>query len=220
MRILRTLMATAAAYVLAVFILMLLYLVIPPATPLMMADAIAHGGLRREWVPLKHISTAMQRAVIVSEDSAFCEHHGIDWHAVDKAMNERRRRGLRGASTITMQVAKNLFLWNGRSWVRKAVEVPFALAIDALWPKRRILEVYLNIAEWGDGVFGIEAAAQHEFGIRAAEISAAQAARLATMLPDPEHRSARAPKHGHAVMAGYLARRVAREGGNLRCLAH
>lgn len=217
-RLFSTLAGIAAAYLLTVLALSVLYLIIPPATPLMVADGIRHGGLRREWVPLSRISPRMQRAVIVSEDSRFCSHRGIDWRAVDKAISEKRRSGPRGASTITMQVAKNLFLWNGRSWLRKGLEVPLALWIDALWPKRRILEVYLNIAEWGDGVFGIEAAAKAEFGIGAAQLSREQAAALAIMLPDPANRSARAPGPKQQAMAAALLARMAREGTNTRCL--
>jgi monofunctional biosynthetic peptidoglycan transglycosylase len=217
--LLHAVVAVFAAYVLAVLILSILYLFIPPATPLMVVDGIAHRGLRREWVPLAQINPAMQRAVIVSEDSRFCTHRGIDWRAVDKAMGEKRRGGPRGASTITMQVAKNLFLWNGRSVVRKAVEVPLALWIDALWPKRRILEVYLNIAEWGPGVFGIEAAAKREFGLSARDLNAQQAALLVTMLPNPTQRSARHPGPKQQEMAVALQARIAREGANRACLA-
>lgn len=218
MKLIRLLFCMAAAYVLAVAALSVLYLAIPPATPLMLVDGIRHGQLRREWVPIERIAPALQRAVIVSEDSRFCSHHGIDWRAVDKAINEKRRSGPRGASTITMQVVKNLFLWNGRSWIRKGVEVPLALWIDALWPKRRILEVYLNIAEWGDGLFGIEAAAKAEFGISAAQLSRTQAAALAIMLPDPANRSARSPGPKQRAMAAALLARMAREGANTVCL--
>jgi monofunctional biosynthetic peptidoglycan transglycosylase len=219
-RITRLLLGLFTAYLLAVGVLTFAYWFIPPATPLMLQSFIRGDGMDRRFVTLSRISPALQRAVLVSEDARFCQHAGIDWYSVDKAISQadQRRRGPRGASTITMQVVKNLFLWNGRSWIRKAVEAPLALWLDIAMPKHRIFEIYLNIAEWGKGRFGIEAAARHEFGISAAQLSPHQAAMLVTMLPDPTRRSARNPGPTHQLLASYLQRRMAREGANTRCL--
>jgi monofunctional biosynthetic peptidoglycan transglycosylase len=127
--------------------------------------------------------------VIASEDAHFCVHHGIDFGELKAAIKEARSGAApRGASTITMQLVKNVFLWPGRSYVRKALELPLALGLEVVWPKRRILEVYLNIAEWGPGTYGIEAAAGQAFGKRASELTASEAARLAVVLPNPVER--------------------------------
>lgn len=213
MRVLRLLLQLVAAYCLAVAVLVVLYRFIAPVTPLMVGQQWSGTAIERRWVPLERISPHLVRAVLVAEDARFCAHRGIDWKAVDAALGDGARRG---ASTITMQLAKNLFLWNGRWWVRKAVEAPIALYIDAVLPKRRILEIYLNVAEWGDGVFGIEAAARQQFGVSAAALSPTQAARLATMLPAPRHRSAAAPGPAHAAMADTLAARMG--GADRSCL--
>lgn len=218
MRLLRIFGMLAAIYLLSMVVLVVAYRVVPPASAFMLISKLTGDGMDRRWVPLSRVSNSLIRAVIVSEDSRFCAHHGIDWHSVDKALDEKRRRGPRGASTITMQVAKNLFFWTGRSWVRKMLEAPVALWIDFTWPKRRVLEVYLNIAQWGNGVFGIEAAARHQFGVSAAQLNASQSALLVTMLPDPEHRRAGHPGFGHQRLAQQLMQRMAREGANTRCL--
>jgi monofunctional biosynthetic peptidoglycan transglycosylase len=164
----------------------------PPGSALMVqrwAEARAAGRsfrLRYDWVPAREIAPSLHAAVIASEDQRFFEHAGFDWRAMESAVGEwRRGDGLRGASTISQQVAKNLFLWPGRSFVRKALEAWLTLYLEVLWPKERILEVYLNVAELGDGVFGVEAAARHHFGRRAAQLGPDQAALLAAMLPSP-----------------------------------
>lgn len=194
MRLFRLIRNLLVAYFLAVGMLTICYLFIPPVSTVMMISWLRGDGMVREWVPLKRVSTPAIRAVLASEDGRFCEHYGIDWVAMRKVVAEAKRRGRppsKGASTISMQVAKNLFLFNGRSWVRKGLEAPIALWIDFAWPKSRVLEVYVNIAEWGDGVFGIEAAAQRAFGISAAQLTSHQAAMLAVVLPDPDGRDAR-----------------------------
>lgn len=159
----------------------------PPVTATMLISSIEQDRWVRHYTrPLPRISPALQRAVIASEDSRFCLHHGIDFGAVEDAVADYQEKGrLRGASTISMQVARNVFLWTGGGAVRKAIEVPLALALDAAWPKRRILEIYLNIAEWGPGLFGAEAAAQAYFHKPAAALSVSEAARLAAILPSP-----------------------------------
>lgn len=147
----------------------------------------ARARLRHRWVPYDRISPNLKRAVIAAEDARFADHDGVDWDAIERAF-ERNLRGGRishGGSTITMQLAKNLFLTGERSYLRKAQELAIAYMLEAVLGKDRILELYLNVAEWGVGVFGAEAAARHHFGIGAAQLSAAQAARLAAMLPRP-----------------------------------
>jgi monofunctional biosynthetic peptidoglycan transglycosylase len=138
-------------------------------------------------VPYERISVHLKRAVIASEDANFTEHEGVDWEAIERAHEANRRKGkvVRGGSTITMQLAKNLFLSGERSYLRKAQEIAITYMIEALMDKRRILELYLNFAEWGEGVFGCEAGARHHFGVPAAQLSAAQGARMAAMLPRP-----------------------------------
>lgn len=158
----------------------------PPITPLMLIRQSEGATLKRETVRFDEVAPMAAKAVIASEDNRFCTHAGIDMDAVQEAIDEGEQTGRqRGASTITMQVARNLFLWPGGGYVRKAVELPIALAIDASWPKRRVLEVYLNIAEWGPGVFGIQAAARHHFRIDADQLTREQAVRLAVVLPSP-----------------------------------
>lgn len=149
---------------------------------------------RHSWVDLTHISPNLPLAVVASEDQKFPEHWGFDVEAIEKAyeMNQHRHR-VRGASTISQQVAKNLFLWSGRSYFRKALEAYFTVLIERCWPKRRILEIYLNIAEFGDGTYGAEAAARRFFHEPAARLSRSDAATLAAVLPNPERYSAAAP---------------------------
>jgi monofunctional biosynthetic peptidoglycan transglycosylase len=161
--------------------------VAPPFTAVMLQQPGAVGELAYVWVDHDEIAASAARAVMAAEDQRFLEHHGIDFVSLDKALEDYRGGdGLRGASTITQQVAKNLFLWQGRSFFRKALEAYFALLLETLWPKQRILEVYLNIAEFGPGVFGVEAAAQKFFGGPARGLSTSQAALLAAVLPNPQ----------------------------------
>lgn len=144
--------------------------------------------LKHRWVPYERIAVSLKRAVITAEDARFAEHEGVDWEAIEKAYKDNVRRGrpARGGSTITQQLAKNLFLSPERSYVRKAQELVITYMIEAFWDKRRILEVYLNVVEWGEGVFGAEAAARHYFGVTAAQLGPEQAARLAAFLPNPK----------------------------------
>lgn len=158
----------------------------PPGTLLMLERSIGGETVVNPWTPLDGISPHLVRAVIAGEDSRFCLHGGIDFDAIDKAMEEAENGGrLRGASTISQQTAKNAFLWNGRSWLRKGGEAWMTLVIETLWPKERIMEVYLNVAEWGDGLFGAEAAARERFGKSAKDLSPREAALLAAVLPNP-----------------------------------
>lgn len=143
--------------------------------------------LRHQWVPYGRISVHLKRAVVTAEDARFVEHEGVDWDALQKAYVENTKRGrpARGGSTISQQLAKNLFLSSERSYVRKAQELVITAMLETLWDKRRILEVYLNVVEWGEGVFGAEAAARHYYGVSAAQLGAEPSARLAAYLPSP-----------------------------------
>src|SRR5690554_6005059 len=194
---LRWLALTLAGLIALLFVLILLLrFVNPPTSAFMLAYQVgsAPQSIRHEWVPLSDISPWMPLAVVASEDQRFPHHLGVDFEAIRKAVSEYKAgEGLRGASTITQQTAKNLFLWNGRSFVRKAIEAGLAVAIDGLWPKQRVLEVYLNIAEFGPGIYGVEAASQAYFGIPARFLSENQAARLAAVLPNPNVLSVTSP---------------------------
>ena len=170
----------------------------PRLTPYLIAEGWRQGGVDRVWVPIEDMAPEMARSVVASEDANFCEHWGFDMKAIRAAMNEGAGRG---ASTISQQVTKNVFLWQGRSWPRKALEALMTPVVELFWSKRRILEVYLNVAETGKGVFGVEAAAKHYFGVSAAGLSPPQAALIAAALPDPKGRNPARP-------SGYLRGRA------------
>jgi monofunctional biosynthetic peptidoglycan transglycosylase len=158
----------------------------PPFTPTMAQRALTGAELRRMPVPLERISPHLVRAVIAAEDTRFCAHNGFDGEEIVRALAQARDGGrLRGASTLSQQTAKNAFLWSGGGWPRKTIEAGLTGLVELAWSKRRILEVYLNAAEWGDGLFGAEAAAQARFGVSAADLTAGQAALLAAVLPSP-----------------------------------
>ena len=164
------------------------YRLIPPPVTILMIQRVLQGrGLDKDWRPLDQISPALPRAVIAAEDAKFCRHDGFDFDAMQKAMksNEAKPGKVRGGSTISQQTAKNVFLWPQRSYVRKGLEAGFTVLIEKIWGKRRIMEVYLNVAEWGPGIYGAQAASQRYFGVDAADLTAAQAARLAAILPSP-----------------------------------
>ena len=180
-----------------------------PVSTLMVWRRLTGAPVARTWIDLGAISQALPHAVVAAEDAHFCKHHGIDWGAVREVMNDAEDGEIaRGGSTITQQVAKNLFLWQGRSFVRKALEFPLALWIDAVLGKQRVLEIYLNIAELGpSGQFGAEAGSLYAFGHSAANLSAREAGLLASILPNPHQRSARTPGPGVRRLAGtYMAR--------------
>jgi monofunctional biosynthetic peptidoglycan transglycosylase len=181
-----------------------------PVSTLMAWRLLRGAPMHRQWIDLADMSPYLPRAVVAAEDAHFCKHHGIDWGALREAIDDAQEDGtpFRGASTITQQVAKNLFLWQGRDPVRKVLEFPLALWIDLVLPKRRILEIYLNIAELGpQGQFGAEAGAAYAFGKSAADLSPREAALLAAILPNPVRRSARTPGPGVRRLAGtYVAR--------------
>jgi monofunctional glycosyltransferase len=158
-----------------------------PVTILMIDRSLQGAGIDYRWVPIRDISDELKAAVIASEDANFCRHDGFDFDAIKKAekYNARHKKKKRGASTISQQTAKNAFLWPDRSWVRKGFEVYYTFLIETLWPKKRIQEVYLNVVEWGPGIYGAEAAAQYWFRKSAKNLTATEAARLAAILPNP-----------------------------------
>ncbi len=173
----------------------------PPTTVYMLSEGRRLGGVEHEWVDMDRIAPVMARSVVAAEDANFCLHWGFDIKAIRAAIASG---GNRGASTISQQVVKNVYLWQGRSWLRKALEAGITPAMEAIWPKRRILEVYLNMIEFDEGVFGIESAARHYFGIPASALSATQAAHLAAVLPSPKSRSASVPTAAMRRRAGAI----------------
>jgi monofunctional glycosyltransferase len=201
---------------LAVFLLVSILLVTvfrdvpPPATPLMLLRLAQGYGIERSWRGLDRISPFLLKAVIAGEDQKFCLHRGFDAEAIEAAW-ERYQSGqgkLRGASTISMQTAKNVFLWPGRDWLRKALEAYFTALIELAWGKQRIIEVYLNVIEWGSGIYGAEAASEHYFKKPAAELSPHEAVRLAAVLPDPLDRSASRPGPEVAARSRFLVEQI------------
>ena len=191
----------------------------PPISTLMAARYLLARPVERQWVALDHISPALQAAVVLSEDGQFCRHAGVDWPALSGVLATGGRAGpSRGASTIAMQTAKNLFLWPQRSFVRKALEIPLALGLNLSWPKQRILEVYLNIAEWGDGTFGAEAAARRYFSKSASSLTIHEAALLASALPNPFLRSPSKPTGRQRRITQVIEGRMSQPGPWLDCL--
>lgn len=170
--------------------ILLFSVVNPPTTHTIVSEYWRLGSVKRDWVAIEDMAPVMARSVVAAEDARFCEHWGFDVEAIRSALEEGGRRG---ASTLTQQVVKNVFLWQGRSWLRKALETFITPVVEATWSKRRIVEVYLNVAEMGEGIFGAEAAAQHYFGVSARDLSAQQAALIAALLPNPKERSAAKP---------------------------
>ncbi|MGB7417834.1 MAG: monofunctional biosynthetic peptidoglycan transglycosylase [Erythrobacter sp.] len=176
----------------------------PPVTATMLMD---ENGFTKDWEPLSDIDSNLVAAVIAAEDAKFCEHSGFDTEAIEKALEERRQGGRRrGASTISQQTAKNVFLWQGGGWFRKGLEAWFTFWIENIWGKRRIMEVYLNVAETGIGTYGAEAGAQRYFGHSAARLSPDEASRMAVALPDPKSRDVKTPRgwlarHGNTIEA-------------------
>lgn len=181
-------------YLALVLVLILVFrFVNPPASSLMLFQWLTGNSVDRTWVPINRISPNLVRAVIVAEDGRFCDHAGIDFQAIGQAIEQATDGTPRGASTISMQVTKNMFLWSSKSYIRKVVELPLTLITELVWPKWRILEIYLNIAEWGPGIYGAEAAARYHFHSSASRLSERQASLLAASLPNPVVRDAGDP---------------------------
>ena len=217
----RRLVLAAVSILLLPYLLIFVYLIgfIHPVSTLMLRDLVLLRGYERQWVEFDDIAPVLVQSVMMSEDGQFCGHNGVDWTqmrgVVEDALDGEQTRG---ASTIPMQTVKNLYLWNGRSFLRKGMELPLAIVADVVWSKRRMMEIYLNVAEWGDGIYGIEAAARHHFGVSAAKLSRRQAALLAVALPNPIDRNAGKPGRGMRRLASVIERRASRSGGYITCL--
>jgi monofunctional biosynthetic peptidoglycan transglycosylase len=198
------------AVLLAPVVGVLVHSVVPPPITILMVTRLFEGeGLHVRWRSLNRISPELVDAVIAAEDARFCEHNGFDLEAIQQAMEDNAEGGrIRGGSTISQQTAKNVFLWPGRSWIRKGLEAGYTALIETFWTKRRIMEVYLNVAEMGPGVYGAEAASRHWFGKSASELTRLEAARLAAILPNPREYQAADP-------GPYVRRRARAIQGNM-----
>ena len=199
---------------LILFIAQFVYIILlkwinPPVTLTQFASWITGHGLKRDYVSRSNISSNARLAVIASEDQLFPDHNGFDFKSIEKAMKHNQKsKSLRGASTISQQVAKNVFLWQGRSWLRKGLEVYFTFMIEMIWGKKRILQVYINVAEMGDGIFGIEAASQKYFNKPALNLSRQEAAMIAACLPNPVRYKVRPPSSYVLYRAGWIMRQM------------
>jgi monofunctional biosynthetic peptidoglycan transglycosylase len=194
-----------------------LYKAVPPVSTLMIYDRLARGPIERQWVSFDEIAQSLVASVVMSEDGRYCSHHGVDWRELDLVLANFDERP-RGASTIAMQTVKNLFLWTSRSYVRKAIEIPLALYADAVLGKRRLMEIYLNIAQFGPDLFGAEAAAQRYFGRPAGSLTASQAALLAATLPSPDTRDPANPDPYLRDRAQTIEREARIAGAYIDCL--
>ncbi len=216
---LRLLAIAVVGYAVLVLVLVVLYRwVDPPTSNLMLTQRLLGTEIEQRWIPLRRISPHLVQAVILSEDGAFCRHRGVDWLAMEEAIESSLEGTARGGSTITMQLVKNLFLWSSRSFIRKAIEIPLAYLVELLWPKHRVLEIYLNIVEWGDGVFGADAAARHHFGKPASQLTQQEAALLAVSLPNPIERTAGEPGALTKRLAANLVTRMKAVRAPMSCL--
>jgi monofunctional glycosyltransferase len=194
----------------------------PPASNLMITRLVNGNGLTYDWVSLNQISPYLPLAVVSSEDQRFCAHNGVDWvefsEVLDEATDGDGEGPTRGASTISMQTAKNLFLWDGRNPIRKVIELPLAYWMDSIWTKRRMIEIYLNIVEWAPGVYGAEAAARYHFNKSAAKLTKREAALLAAVLPNPIKRRAGKPSKRVTIVAQRIMARMNVMGPYVTCL--
>lgn len=218
----RRILSGMAVLVVLPLVLSFVYAIVPPPISNVMLERLVMGyGLRKDWVSLSEMSPYLPAAVITSEDARFCGHHGVDWHEMQGVVEDvfdDDEGPTRGASTISMQTAKNLFLWDGRSFIRKGLEVPLALWMDLLWTKRRMIEIYLNIVEWAPGVYGAEAASQLHFHKSAAKLTRREAALLAAVLPNPIKRKAGKPSKRVARIADRIQIRMRIMGPYLACI--
>ena len=219
-RLLRATIVIVGVFILAPYVLMPLYRFVNPVSTLMVWRWVTGHRVERTFVPLQQIAPALPLSVIVAEDGRFCSHRGVDFQELRGIVEDAEDFGdLRGGSTVTQQTVKNLFLWQGRSVVRKVLELPLALWADLVLPKARIMEIYLNIAEWGpNGQFGAEAGSRFAFGKSARQLSAREAALLSAILPNPLVRSARQPGPEVQRLAGIYVARGARPGGTADCV--
>ena len=202
-------------------VLTLLYKIpsVKPVSTLMVTRLISGQTVDRQWREFSEISPLLVHSVVMSEDGQFCSHDGVDWAELNSVVEDALEGGSpRGASTLTMQLAKNLFLWNSRSYIRKVIELPMALWIDLVLPKKRIMEIYLNIAEWDEGVFGAESASQRYFKKSVGRLSRRQAALLTVTLPNPRNRNAAKPSKRMIRVASIIERRAKIAGDYVKCL--
>lgn len=221
LRLLRRAFLILLALLIAPYLLIVLYTAsfVHPVSTLMLADLATLKGYDRRWVSIDDISPNLVQAVMMSEDGQFCRHGGVDWGEMKAVVEEALEgKNTRGASTIPMQTVKNLFLWNGRFFIRKVVELPLAITADFIWSKRRTMEIYLNVVEWGPGIYGAEAAAQHHFGVAARDLTRKQAALLAVALPNPITRVASQPGPGMRRLAQLVERRARNSGEYITCI--
>lgn len=190
-----------------------------PASTLMLGRLFTGQTMQRQWVPLDEVAKALPQSVIMSEDGQFCFHRGVDWNeltsVIDDALDGEKTRG---ASTLPMQTVKNLFFWPQRSYFRKIIEIPYAMLADLIWTKRRMMEIYLNIAEWDKGIFGIEAASRHYFKRSASKLSRRQAALLTVTLPNPKGRNPAKPTKALNKLARIVEKRASQSGAYIKCL--
>ena len=215
--LLRVLYYTPIAVAAFLFILILSYRFINPNLSTLMANELISGQrIKHKWVPISEISKHIPLAVILSEDNHYCDHYGVDWLAVKKVIMQGRTQ--RGASTITMQAVKNLFLWPNRSYLRKVIEVPMAYTVTMVWSKKRLMEIYLNIVEFGPGIYGVEAASRHFFKRKASQLSSRQSALLAAVLPNPKGRRAGRPGPKTRFIAGIIHKRMLHHKHNISCI--
>ena len=220
-RIVRAVVLTLIVLLILPYLLVLLYTpsFVRPVSTLMLMELASGRTYERQWVAFEDINPVLVQSVMMSEDGRYCTHSGVDWDALNVVIDDALAgEATRGASTIPMQVAKNLFLFSHRSVVRKALEIPIALWADLVWSKRRMMEIYLNIAEWAPGVFGIEAAAQTYFGVPAAKLTRRQAALLAVTLPSPTKRNPAKPSKGVSRLARTIEARAHQSGAYVKCL--
>lgn len=215
----RRLVIIVLLVVLSPFYLVPIYTVVAPQFTNLMLWRLAEGAkITQEWVSLEDMSPNLVNAVLSSEDGRFCLHNGVDWQAVEVVIDDLIDGGEpRGASTMTMQLIKNLFLWPSRSYIRKGLEVPLAMYGDLIWSKRRTAEMYLNVVEWGPGIYGAEAASRRYFGKTSARLSMKEASLLATALPNPLLRNPRKPSAGHKRLAATVEARARQAGGLFSC---
>jgi len=222
-RVLRFCISVLVVLSLIIVGLSVLYRFVPPSYSALMLWRMA-GGSQTDyrWRPLNRISKNLAYSVIASEDARFCQHNGVDWREVEDVWQKFRKntsKRPRGASTIPMQVARNLFLWPSRNYLRKALEIPIALLIDALWSKRRMIEIYLNIVEWGPGVYGAEAASRRYFKRGANRLTRTQAALLAVALPNPLSRNPARPSSKHKRLGRAIQRRLNTTKARAACIS-
>jgi monofunctional glycosyltransferase len=219
-KIVRIVVLTLVASTIAILLAIIAYRWIdPPTSTLMLGQRLLGTSINNTWRPLSAVSPNLARAVIMSEDAGFCRHRGVDWRELEAAYERGQDGGnAGGGSTISMQVSKNLFLWPSRSYLRKAIEIPITMTAEALWPKARMLEIYLNIAEWGPGIFGAEAAAQTYFKKPASALNEREAALLATALPNPLTRNPRTPSDLHRRLGVNIENRMKASTSHTQCL--